>query len=458
MTAKMESIQAIGFAHKVDPRFLTRMVPGDHLSCVYGSREELGPLVAAFVEEGLRRQDRILCMAEEGFLPTLRHVRTSPEPFFERIQGKDPQEWALLLDQEIQRSIPSGDSSVRLIFEMGQIGPIPWESWLCLESGWLCLSSSKGYVGLFLWPRILSEPDRLMDLILLHPHALFGTQTVANLRFHSPSLESPSRPSSNLDCWMQAHEDLSILYGDMSDYQKRCESQFRELQALTSLISHDLRTPIWCIQNLAQTLLEDQTSLFDREACTCVESIRESVNEMTLLLDVFSVYSRVESMTFKPSEISLSDLVAECAADFTGILTIRALDLPGCWGDRSLLRSVLQFCMGNAAHSLASRESGVMELTGERSSLETVLRIRDPENLLHLSDQDGTFDLWEWRRSARGSGVVGIRFASIQKIVARHGGRLWVIKDPEGVFSLCFSLPEEGISDLKFETSCQSSL
>jgi signal transduction histidine kinase len=205
----------------------------------------------------------------------------------------------------------------------------------------------------------------------------------------------------------------------------------RELEAFSYSVSHDLRAPLRHVVGFA-TLLEQRAggSLDDR-ARAYVKTITEAAQRMGRLIDDLLAFSRMGRASLTPEQVSLERLTSETKAevelDAVGreiVWTIHPL--PTVFADPALLRQVLVNLLSNAVKYSGTRSVAHIEVGSTPQP--------DGSALIHVRDDGVGFDMQyagklfgvfqRLHRADEFSGT-GIGLATVQRIVQRHGGRVW---------------------------------
>jgi PAS domain S-box-containing protein len=208
------------------------------------------------------------------------------------------------------------------------------------------------------------------------------------------------------------------------------EAANQELEAFSYSVSHDLRAPVRAMDGFAGTLVEDHAGRLDEEGLRILGVIRSEAARMGQLIDDLLAFSRVGRRPMQSAEIDLTSLArtvfAECAAGAAGRKIRLKLDpLPPARGDPSLIRQVLANLLSNA-----------IKYTGPRAEAEIELgsRVEGNENIYWVKDNGVGFDpkyagklfgIFQRLHSEEEFEGTGVGLALVQRIVLRHGGRVW---------------------------------
>ncbi len=227
---------------------------------------------------------------------------------------------------------------------------------------------------------------------------------------------------------------------------QQLEATNRELEAFAYSISHDLRAPLRHINGFVSLLEESAGQVLDEQSRHYMNTISKSAIKMGILIDNLLNFSRMGSQEMFFKEVNTGDLIREVIDDFASECKEREIvwkiaDLPPVEGDRSMLKIVLTNLVSNAVKFTRTRDRAVIEAGGQKQEDEVVVYIRD--NGVGF-DPDYTEKLFGVFHRLHGSDEfegTGVGLAIAQRIILRHGGRMWAEGEPERGAAFYFSLP-----------------
>ena len=221
-----------------------------------------------------------------------------------------------------------------------------------------------------------------------------------------------------------------------------------ELDSFSYSVSHDLRAPLRAIQGFAQVIAADYSNLLDDAGRDYLQRIQTAVSRMTVMIDSMLELARITRASLRTSSVNLSalarDVVSELrSADPTRAVTVDIADDLGARGDTSILRIALVNLLGNAwkytSHTAAPR----IEF-GRHPADEPVFFVRDNGAGFDSSRAEKLFAPFQrFHRQSEFEGT-GIGLATVQRIISRHGGRIWAEAAVASGATFFFSLPESG--------------
>ena len=224
------------------------------------------------------------------------------------------------------------------------------------------------------------------------------------------------------------------------------EAANRELEAYSSSVSHDLRTPLRHVLGFLGFALESARDQMPVSARQDLESAMAAARKMDRLIRDLLDYSRTGRGELNASAVDLGDLVGEVVREFAPDLHARRVDwdlgpLPVVRGDRLLLRQVFMNLISNALKFTRPRASARIEI-GSRSRADGVsIFVRDNGVGFDMRAADRLFGTFQRLHSGELFEGNGIGLANVQRIVQRHGGRVWAEGQPGAGAVFGFDLP-----------------
>ncbi len=227
----------------------------------------------------------------------------------------------------------------------------------------------------------------------------------------------------------------------------------KELEAFNYTVSHDLRSPLQCIEGFAQALLEDHGQHLDEQAQQYLHYLRSAVRRLTRLVDDLLQFSRSQRGELRRERLDLAAMARQIAADFAFAHPERKVnfviqeEMPA-HGDASLLRVVLENLIGNAWKFTAHHDEATIEVGAVRENVppqaeaQPVYFVRDDGAGFDQAYAHRLFVPFQRLHSLSEFEGNGIGLATVQRIVARHGGKVWAEGQVERGATFYFTLPE----------------
>ncbi len=210
----------------------------------------------------------------------------------------------------------------------------------------------------------------------------------------------------------------------------KLEAANQELEAFSYSVSHDLRAPLRAVDGFSQAVLEDYAALLPEEGRRYLETIRQGAQKMGELIDDLLAFSRLSRQPLRFQEINTVSLVRgvleDLRLDETGRqLDVRLGDLPPCQGDPALLRQVWINLLSNAVKYTRKRDQAVVEIGGEATPEGNVYFVRDNGTGFDMRYYDKLFGVFQRLHRSEDYEGTGVGLAIVQRIIHRHGGRVW---------------------------------
>lgn len=240
---------------------------------------------------------------------------------------------------------------------------------------------------------------------------------------------------------------------------RQLEAANRELEAFSYSVSHDLRAPLRHIAGFAQLLRSEVAATGGGEAQRHVNIILEAVRRMGSLIDDLLVFARVSREDLRYGRISLGVLVDEARQELQAEtlgrnVMWRVAPLPEVRGDTAMLRRVLVNLLGNALKYSRGRAHATIEIGCERRPGEIVFFVRDNGVGFDMRHADKLFGVFQRLHRDEEFEGTGIGLASVQRILHRHGGRVWAegaVGEGATIYCALPAREEEGAGDDRVE-------
>jgi light-regulated signal transduction histidine kinase (bacteriophytochrome) len=223
----------------------------------------------------------------------------------------------------------------------------------------------------------------------------------------------------------------------------------RELDALMFAVSHDLRAPLRSVDGFSQALLDDCAERLDEDGRGHLQRIRAGAQRMADMLDGLLGLARLAQAELRSEPVDLSVIAGavreelEAAAPARATRVEIAASLPAA-GDPQLLRTLLANLIGNAWKFTEREPLAVIEVGVDRTDREPRFFVGDNGVGFDMTHASKLFTPFQRLHSVAEFPGTGIGLAAAQRIVQRHGGRMWADAAVGAGAKFSFTLPAQG--------------
>ncbi len=269
----------------------------------------------------------------------------------------------------------------------------------------------------------------------------------------------------------RAEEEIRGLNQALAQKVVLLDAANRELEAFSYSVSHDLRAPLRALDGFSQILLEDYADKVGEQGANYLQRVRAASQKMGELIDALLTLARLTRSEMRHEPVDLSALAQTSLADLRASEPQRQAEVViagglRATGDPRLLRAVLDNLLGNAwkftgktarpriefgsAHMMAPAEAhGTGPLgrgvAGQAAVPEVVFFVRDNGAGFDMAHSDRLFGAFQRLHDQAEFSGSGIGLATVQRIIHRHGGRVWAEGQPGQGATFYFTLP--GVAD-----------
>jgi PAS domain S-box-containing protein len=244
---------------------------------------------------------------------------------------------------------------------------------------------------------------------------------------------------------MNIVEDLNEKTAALANTNNELEAVNKELEAFSYSVSHDLRAPLRGIDGFSQALLEDYRGKLDDEGQHYLRRIRSGAQRMAQLIDDMLNLSRVSRGEMRMEKISLSNLAQEIANDLTRrdpqrkVSFTLAPDMTAT-GDTRLLRIAMENLLGNAWKFTSKTPEAKIEFGLTLQEERPVHFVRDNGAGFDMTYANRLFGAFQRLHTTEEFPGTGVGLATVQRIIHRHGGRIWAESKVGGGATFFFTL------------------
>lgn len=232
----------------------------------------------------------------------------------------------------------------------------------------------------------------------------------------------------------------------LADKTQALESANRELESFSYSVSHDLRAPLRAVDGYAAILEEDYGDKFDDEGRRYLRAVRDGASRMGQLIQDLLGFSRLSRQSLQPALTPTRQLVERAWAPIAASGTPARLtlgELPPTWGDPQLLLQVWSNLLDNAVKYASRKPTPHVHVEGETREREVIFHVRDNGAGFDMRYYDKLFQVFQRLHTESEYPGTGVGLAIVQRIITRHGGRVWAVGRPGEGATFSFSLPAE---------------
>ena len=242
-------------------------------------------------------------------------------------------------------------------------------------------------------------------------------------------------------------ETRAILVEELERKNGELEAANKELDAFSFSISHDLRAPLRAVSGFSGILVRDYAAHMSIEAQRLLHNVTAAAQRMDQLIEDLLRFSRLARQPLSKHRVSIAELVQEVLGELDKErlerdIEVRVGDLPEVVADGRLLKQVFTNLLSNAFKFTRKRERAVIDITCQRYTQENVVSIRDNGAGFDMQYAAKLFGVFQRLHSQDQFAGTGVGLSLVQRIVTRHGGRVWAEAAVDEGATFHFSLPE----------------
>jgi len=251
----------------------------------------------------------------------------------------------------------------------------------------------------------------------------------------------------------RAEEEIRSLNTDLAERVRLRTAALQvanhELEAFCYSVSHDLRAPLRGINGFSQALLDDYADKLDPTATDFLQRITVGCQRMAQLIDDLLNLSRLSRAEMRLIPVSLSKLAGELAAELKEstpdrVVAVTIANDVHAVGDPALLRAALSNLLANAWKFTSNGADAAVEFGSSHSNGHSTYFVRDNGAGFDMAYADKLFQPFQRLHGIREFPGNGIGLATVERIIRRHGGRVWAEAVPGQGATFYFTLDPEG--------------
>jgi signal transduction histidine kinase len=228
----------------------------------------------------------------------------------------------------------------------------------------------------------------------------------------------------------QAENEIRKLNKHLAERSLEVEAANKELEAFSYSVSHDLRAPLRAVDGFSRIVLEDYASELSEEGRGFLNRVRENAINMGQLIDDLLAFSRLGRQPLKKESIVTTELARQVLDELKQEQNGRRIkasvaDLPNCMGDPKLLKQVFVNLLSNALKYTRKCEVVHIKVGWEQINGEPVYFVKDNGAGFDMKYADKLFGVFQRLHRSEEYEGTGVGLAIVQRVINRHGGRIW---------------------------------
>lgn len=240
--------------------------------------------------------------------------------------------------------------------------------------------------------------------------------------------------------------EISHLQQRVREHMLELEASNRELESFSYSVSHDLRAPLRAISGFSTLLVTSYSPQLPGEAQQLLNRIMNSAERMGTLIEHLLRFSRLSKQAINRRPVAMRTLVQEVLEELYKDMLDRGINvevqaLPDTVGDQVLLRQVLTNLLSNAFKFTRHRAQPAVVVGCQQQGDEQVYFVRDNGAGFDMQHADNLFRVFHRLHDQREFEGNGVGLSLVQRIIQRHGGRIWVDAAVNQGATFYFTLP-----------------
>ncbi|HLO18227.1 MAG TPA: PAS domain S-box protein, partial [Anaerolineales bacterium] len=246
----------------------------------------------------------------------------------------------------------------------------------------------------------------------------------------------------------RTEQAIRQLNADLEKQADQLQAANKELEAFSYSVSHDLRAPLRAIDGYTRILVEDYEATLDDEGRRVCGIISAEARRMGQLIDDLLAFSRLGRKQMYASKIDMNALAVSVFSELMKEEKRERIDfqiakLHPIKGDASLIRQVWINLLSNAIKFSSKKERAIIEVGNKQTPEENIYYVRDNGAGFDMEYANKLFGVFQRLHSESEFDGTGVGLAIVQRIIRRHGGRVWAQGEMEKGATFYFALPRK---------------
>lgn len=258
--------------------------------------------------------------------------------------------------------------------------------------------------------------------------------------------------------WLIAKQVVGVTFNNTTQKQRtekgyvkqseQLDSAVEELDAFTYSVAHDLRAPLRRLDGFSQELLNDYSGQLDKTGKHYLSRIRVAAQKMGSLIDDLLKLSKISKKNLEKENFDIGPLVVELIEELREGNPEREVELHverdlEIYADRGLFRPMMQNLLSNAWKFSADQKPAHIEVGSTVLNRQKTYYVKDDGVGFEMKYADKLFRAFQRLHSERQFEGTGIGLATVQRIINRHGGKIWAESEPGEGTTFYFYLNEK---------------
>jgi signal transduction histidine kinase len=265
----------------------------------------------------------------------------------------------------------------------------------------------------------------------------FAQMQTATLNILEDSDAEKMRLQQSQRAFLNILEDIDVekskvtaAYQDIETVNVELTAAVNELDAFSYSVSHDLRAPLRAIDGFSQILLKQYGPALPEDAREHLQLVRDNTVQMGHLVDDLLAFSRLGRAPLNKQRVATGTIIEQVLCDARQQANGRSVSVtigktPTLWGDPALIKQVFANLIQNAFKYTRARAEAVIEIGSSEIGREQVFFVRDNGAGFDMQYADKLFGVFQRLHRVEDFEGTGVGLAIVQRIVQRHGGRVW---------------------------------
>ncbi|HEY0046323.1 MAG TPA: ATP-binding protein [Flavobacterium sp.] len=253
-------------------------------------------------------------------------------------------------------------------------------------------------------------------------------------------LERIETQTASLNEFNQTLEDM------VDERTSELETANRELEAFSYTVSHDLRAPLRAIDSYTQIFIEDYADRLDGEGRRLINIVLNNGKKMGVLIDDLLAFSQLGRKELTKSILPMHEIVQQAWDELYADETNREIQLvlhklPNAYAERPTIQQVWINLISNALKYTKNEGIAIIEISGERKGDEVLYSIADNGSGFDMQYYNKLFGVFQRLHSREEFEGTGVGLAIVERIIEKHGGRIWAVGKVDQGATFTFTLP-----------------